>query len=211
MQSKFWAYQASLFPLYSSPFHSSSLSFLSFPLPSISLQKPEYIHVSRRMPFLHSKSKLNTLQQNYWEKALVLPHSASVAPCPWGFGVPRWVSVWALLEAGKANRVSAPLNQSAILSTVPPYHLIPLIHSLLKGNKNTTTAVKHSLKVFSTHQITLLWKPKAEAVAEARKFVRWGEADSSWHLHPLTNARSRIPSPSLPYKVLISLQRQDKL
>lgn len=41
----------------------------------------------------------------------------------------------ALLDAGKANREPAPTNRSEILSTVPLYHLISLIHSLLKGKK----------------------------------------------------------------------------
>lgn len=78
MQSKFWAYQASLFPSYASPPFTAHLCPSSHSLcPSSASRKPQYIHVSYRMPFLHSKptesslgsNKLNTLQQHYWEES----------------------------------------------------------------------------------------------------------------------------------------------
>lgn len=77
MQSKFRAYQASLFPSHVSPFHSSSLSFfLSFPLLPSASREPQCTHVSCGMPFPHSKPRVFTwLKQTKHSTALLTESS----------------------------------------------------------------------------------------------------------------------------------------
>lgn len=58
-----------------------------------------------------------------------------------------------LLDAGKANCGSIPMNQPETLSAVPLYNLISLIHSLLKEKKTQhTTTINHG--IFNTSDNT---------------------------------------------------------